>query len=66
MRVQVWGLGGCFGLGQAVFLLAQGGVGVAQDGFWECGFGVWGGAGWVSGLVGGVLESGGLRCGMGG
>ena len=44
------GVGGlfwaCFGLGRADFPLAQGGVGLARGGFWECGFGVWGGIGW--------------------
>ena len=50
------GVGGlfwaCFGLGRADFPLAQGGVGLARGGFWECGFGFCGGTGWVLRLVG--------------
>ena len=41
------------------------GVGIGLYGFWECGLGVWGGTGWVRGLVGQVLGLDGLCWGMG-
>ena len=40
------------------------GVGIGLYGFWECGLGVWGGTGWVRGLVGQVLGLDGLCWGM--
>ena len=53
------------GPGRTRFGLMRVGVGIGRDGFWECGLGVWGGTGWVRGLVGQVLGLGGLCCDMG-
>ena len=47
----VWVLGYCFWLARAGFGFARGDAGIRRDGFWECGFGVWGGTGWVRSLM---------------
>ena len=56
-----WGLGACLGLGRADSGPARGGGETGSDGFWDCGFGLWGRTGWDVGESGCFFFISGLR-----